>query len=128
MKQKFIDVMCIECKEAIYNPLCPRCLSREIAEWLGSRCEIRNIILEDIKKVLKATRAHSPLSKVEFQRCIKCKNKTAALCPYCFTERIYNRLKKERAGRKILKEFLEFFNFDFEHTYLAREAERLGVL
>lgn len=32
------------------------------------------------------------------------------------------------AHREILKEFLQFFNYDFEHTGYTKDAEELGVI
>ena len=60
--------------------------------------------------------------------CIKCKDKRAAVCPYCFTDFVLMELKKIRANRIVLKEFLEFFNFDFDHDGYSKEAEKLGII
>jgi len=37
-------------------------------------------------------------------------------------------LKKIKVNKAILKEFLEFFNYDFEHTGYSKDAEELGAI
>jgi len=64
----------------------------------------------------------------ESTRCIKCGNKTASVCPYCFTDKVLEELKKLEVNKIILREFFEFFNYDFEHTGYSKEAEELGVI
>lgn len=59
--------------------------------------------------------------------CIKCKNNSAIVCPYCFTEYVLQELKKLEANKIVLKEFFVFFNFDFDHTGYYDEGEKLGV-
>jgi hypothetical protein len=60
--------------------------------------------------------------------CVSCGKPRATLCPYCFTNFVFNQLKKENVNRQILREFLQFFNYDFEHTGYSEEAEKLGVI
>jgi len=64
----------------------------------------------------------------ESTRCIKCLNKRAAVCPYCFTERVLYELKNIGSSGYVIKEFFMFFNFDFEHTGYSKEAEKLGLI
>lgn len=122
-RERFYE--CLECQEPVSNPLCHICLAKQVDAWLSNYpSEIRNRIIGNLKGYVKKTRNID----VEALRCIACNKKTAALCPYCFTNHVFNELKKMKVARMILKEFLQFFNYDFEHVGYSREAERLGVI
>ena len=117
---------CLECKEAVYNPICPACLALQVEAWLASYPykELRNKILAEIKDYVKKT--NNLAGKAT--QCIACRKAKASLCPYCFTNYVFNLLKKMKISKIILKEFLQFFNYDFEHTGYSKEAEKLGVI
>jgi len=116
--------ICEVCGDAVINPICPVCITTELEAWLtlypNLRHELTKLLegyLEDINnKVNDAT------------ACIKCKNKRASVCPYCFTEHVLGELKTLEVNHIVLKEFFEFFNFDFNHTGYSKEAEELGVI
>ncbi len=114
---------CIECKEGIFNPICPFCLAQEIKAWLdqANNKKLRRIVMQEIRKILN----NSFISTFISNKCIKCKNYTSFMCPYCFTEKIYNAIKNSKIKNKkrIREEFLTFFNFDFEHTGYGKELE-----
>ncbi len=116
--------LCDVCSIAVTNPICPSCMTEEVEAWLTLYPDLRNQILPRLDHYLKKIE-DKPFDST---RCIKCKSKKAAVCPYCFTENVLNELKRIKANRIILKEFLQFFNFDFEHTEYSQEAERLGVI
>jgi hypothetical protein len=116
--------MCDICSEAVTNPLCPNCLSTEIEAWLTLYPDLRKKLLPKLNLFLNQIE-HKPFSSTV---CIKCNNKRASLCPYCFTDKVLNELKKLHANKIVLKEFFQFFNFDFDHTGYSYEAEKLGVI
>ena len=116
--------MCDVCSEAIINPLCPFCLNTEIEAWLTFYPNLGEELLPRIKKYLHQINNFSRNSTA----CIRCNSKRASVCPYCFTEFVLDELKKIHASRIILKEFFQFFNFDFDHTGYSKEAERLGLI
>lgn len=64
----------------------------------------------------------------ESTTCVACNKPTATICPYCFTNYVFILLKCMHTHRQILKEFLQFFNYDFDHTGYTKEAEKLGVI
>ena len=118
--------MCLECKEAVHNPLCPKCLAGEMHAWLENKPEkIKQLADLEIKKLLLTAKENPELFNVEFQQCLKCSEKTVSLCPYCFVELVYRKIKKHNVDKEILKEFVQLFNFNFGDTYLHREAEKL---
>ena len=98
--------MCDICGVAVTNPLCPVCLTTEISAWLTLYPNLRKELLPKLQKYLLKIE-----EKINSTQCIKCRNKRASLCPYCFTEHVLTELKKVNASKIILKEFLEFFNF-----------------
>ncbi len=115
-----INNLCLECDEAIFNPICPRCLSKEIKQWtINKNKEVKNLVKEEIKTILRFA--------LDKKGCLVC-GRDVFLCPYCFTERIYLRMKNEKIPRSILKEFLDFFNFDFDHTGYSKDMEKLGLI
>jgi len=132
MLQKFNNIAserfyeCLECHEAVYNPICQTCLASQVEAWLASYPykETREKILFKIKEYVRKTNNLAGKST----ECIACRKARASLCPYCFTEHVFNLLKKLKVNRIMLKEFLMFFNYDFEHTGYSKEAERLGVI
>lgn len=115
--------MCDVCSEAVTTPLCPFCLTTEIEAWLTLYPNLRQELLPRIKRYL--LRVENNLNPTI---CVKCQDNTAFVCPNCFTEFVLGELKKISANRIVLKEFFEFFNFDFDHTDYFKEAEKLGVI
>jgi len=116
--------VCDVCSEAVTNPICPACITEEIQAWLTLYPNLRNELIPKLQEYLRMIDERV----IESSQCIKCKDKRAAVCTYCFTEKVLDELKKINTNNLILKEFLEFFNFDFYHTGYSREAERLGVI
>ena len=123
-RERFYE--CLECKEPVFNPLCQSCLTFQIEVWLSSvsSYSLKNEILAKIKDYVDKTNNLAGSST----RCVVCGKPRASLCPYCFTNYVFTLLKKMQVNRIILKEFLQFFNYDFEHVGYSREAERLGVI
>lgn len=116
--------LCDICSVAVTNPLCPSCLATEIEAWLTLYPNLRRELLPKLRNYLNMVEDRIQDST----QCIKCGNKTASICPYCFTDIVLKELKKLQANSIILKEFFEFFNFDFDHTGYSKEAEKLGVI
>lgn len=108
----YANVVCQECGEAIYNPLCPFCISGEVDAWLENKDkDTKKTVKREIKKILG--RGEHLIS--ESVRCVSCNRNSAFLCPYCFTEILFYRLEENKVSKKLLKEFVVFFDFDFEH-------------
>jgi len=116
--------MCNVCSQAITNPLCPTCLTTEIQAWLTLYPDLRRQLLPKLFRYLHITEE----TLKDSTACLKCRNKRASVCPYCFTDYVLKQLKKINVNRIILKEFFEFFNFDLDHTGYSEEAEKLGVI
>jgi len=116
--------LCDVCSVAVTNPLCPACLALEIEAWLTLYPDLRKQVLPSIKRYINKSDEKS----IDSTLCIKCGNKTASVCPYCFTNQVLTELKKLEVNKIILTEFFEFFNFDFDHTGYSEEAEEIGAI
>ena len=115
---------CLVCDEAVYNPLCQACLEKQIEAWLSSYPKIKAKLIPSLRKYLIAV--HNEMDGAI--TCVACKKNRAAVCPYCFTEYVFLKLKLLRADNVILREFLQFFNYDFDRTGYTEEADKLGML
>jgi hypothetical protein len=118
------DFLCDICGQAVTNPLCPVCLTTEIEAWLTLYPDLRSSLKPRLHKYLIRIKDRAN----ESTQCIRCNNKRASICPYCFTEHVLNELKKLHSNKIVLREFLQFFNFDLEHKGYSKEAEKLGVI
>lgn len=108
----YTEALCIACGEIIQNPICPECLGVEVEEWLEDKKRLPGLkkeIMSSIKNLVGRGKNIAGL------RCITCSHESAFICPYCFTEKVYRKLKLKKAGSEILMSFLETFNFDFSH-------------
>jgi hypothetical protein len=128
MIQKFptpeLHCVCNICSSTIIHPICQSCLKEEIHAWLTLYPSLGKEVLPHLKVFI-----HNIEKKGEDMiRCVTCKNKRAAICPHCFSEHTLQILKNIQANHIILKEFLEFFNFDFDHTAYSQEAEKYGAI
>jgi len=113
------EALCLECKEEIFNPICPECLSKSIMSWAISYPKVALKLNEDIKKYLQKNK------KFEGTKCIKCGKNSAYECPYCFTNYVLKKLKKATKDKRIIHEYLTYFDFDLEHTGYWNEKEML---
>ena len=107
------DARCFTCQEAIFNPICPSCIKKEVTVWLK---KISASLLEEFNNYI------SPFIKSQKNNtfCIICK-KTIDTCPYCFTEFIYKWIKVNHPN--LVESFLTFFNYDFDHTGYSKDIE-----
>jgi len=117
--------MCDSCSEAVTNPICPFCLATEIRAWLTLYPDLKHTLLPRIRAYLQRISNRITTYGTE---CIKCGDKRAYVCPYCFTDFVFRELQKINSNKLILQEFFEFFNFDLHHTGYTKEAEQLGVM
>jgi hypothetical protein len=122
-QEELSNSLCNQCNQAITNPLCHNCLGEDIESWLSFYPNLKRNLLPKIKKYIKQVN-NSALNAVN---CISCKNKKAALCPYCFTEGVFNILKKNKIDNQVIGDFLTIFNFDQEHEGYIKEAIKSGI-
>lgn len=116
---------CLVCKDAIYNPLCQNCLAEQIKVWLTSYSDLDKKLMPKLKQFLRDVHNETD----EGITCAVCKNKKAVVCPYCFTEFVLGQLKKLQVNKQIMREFLIFFDFDYDgQGYTGKDAENLGVM
>ena len=114
---------CMQCSQPITNPICHECLGNQIVSWLGLYPNIKKKMLPRIKNYVKEVSNNT----VESINCVACQKKKAALCPYCFTEGIFNMLKNNKIDRMVIMDFLSTFNFDLKHEGYIQEAIEVGL-
>jgi hypothetical protein len=100
-------IICPSCNEAITNPICHNCLGKGIFEWMSFYPNVKKKMFGKLKRYINEVN-NSAISSIN---CVSCKNKKAALCPYCFTEGILNLLKKNKVNESIVEDFISLFNF-----------------
>lgn len=116
--------LCDVCSEAITNPICPSCLTIEIQAWMTMYPSLNKELFPILNEYLEKIEDKS----TDSAECIKCNSNKVAVCPCCFTNYVLEQLRKIHANELVLKEFLEFFNYDFEHNVYTDDAEELGVI
>ena len=97
---------CVLCKENITNPLCPNCISDQVITWLK---EVKPEIVEELRQETKKL----DLGLFNKNECIKCKG-FMDICTYCYTEHVFEWLKKKHTSKNTENEFIKFFHFDLE--------------
>jgi hypothetical protein len=122
-EDNIINSLCMQCSEAITNPICHTCLGKEIEKWLSFYPNVKKNIMPHLKKYIRKVN-NSAFSAVD---CVSCRKRKAALCPYCFTEGILNLLKKNNVDKFVLGDFLSIFNFDMKHEGYIHEAIEEGL-
>ena len=121
-EQRFYE--CLVCQEAIYNPLCQNCLAEQVEVWLASYPDLSAKLKPALKTFIKEVHNEG----IEGINCVSCGSKKASVCPYCFTEFVIGQLKKLEVNKQVLREFLLFFDFDYDgQGYTGNEAKDLGV-
>jgi len=116
--------VCDMCSETVTNPICPECLAIEVQAWLTLYPDLEKTLVPRIKNYLINVDDRMPL---EGTTCIKCTKNNAFVCTFCFTNYILRELSTLESNEIIIKEFLQFFNFDFEDGEFSQLAKELGV-
>ena len=100
----YAHAICIECKEAISNPICPSCLEKEIIAWL-SESNLENSLIAQIKEKIALLIKQNKDRLDNAMLCIVCKKNKSFVCPGCFSRYIYNALRNPK-----IKHFLPFLS------------------
>jgi hypothetical protein len=87
---------CVECDEAITNPICPDCLAQRMQIAIG----------EKNKALAKAIRGINVEGKTE---CLFCQKKVG-ICPHCFSKDVFEYLEEKSSSLAQL--FQSQFNFE----------------
>lgn len=114
---------CFNCSEPITNPICHDCLTHAVFDWLNNYPNIKKMVSKKIKSYKKKVDD----LVIHSINCVSCNKKKAALCPYCFTEGVYNLLKKANIDQVVLGDFLSIFNFDLKHEGYIQDAIDEGL-
>jgi len=123
IQQAYEGYSCIQCSQPITNPICHECLGRQITNWLSLYPSIKKKFQPKLKKYL--TDVHNNV--MDGVNCASCQKHQAALCPYCFTEGIFDLLKRSKIDRMVVMDFLSTFNFDLKHEGYIQDAIKEGL-
>jgi hypothetical protein len=110
---------CVLCSENINQPLCHECLASQVKTWLTYYPDIKKKVSPKINSFVKEVEDLI----VETSACVACNKNKAALCPYCFTDKVYRILKKSKISPMVIGDFIATFNFDLDHTGYTLEEE-----
>ena len=113
---------CLDCGEPIQNLLCPNCISKHFEQWISQHPGLKKKTIPKLKKYLKFHNKYN-----DYPKCSACGKPICYSCPYCFTEYLFDLLKENNANQKILADFFELFNYDFEHWGYSQEIDKLGI-
>ena len=113
----------MQCSEPITNPICHGCLGNQIFKWLKFYPDVRKKMLPKLRSYIKEIDNNI----INSLNCAACSKEKAALCPYCFTEAVYNLLRKNKVDRMITMDFLSTFNFDLKHEGYILDAAKEGL-
>jgi len=105
--------LCVECEEAITNPVCPECLAEGIAAWAGEHAG--PAVATAVFNVTE-----SLAYRMGSTNCIKCRT-PMGLCTYCYTNALIDVLKSHPV---LLAQFLYFFSFDLEKQGYERDLQK----
>lgn len=98
---------CLECNQAILNPIGPRCILKEVSTWFENQKIPSKKILKEINNYLEKNKNFEEDSET----CIKCGKKNVYVCPSCFINFISEILEKERVSNEIIAEFEKTFEY-----------------
>jgi hypothetical protein len=105
---------CVICDEAITNPICPDCLSRQVTYWAHeNNSSIMPVLVRVGDSVKEFT--HDNTS------CVICK-KDMNVCPHCYCSEIYSWLIESR-HRRMSKKFLKHFNYELDYRFDLKTAK-----
>jgi hypothetical protein len=100
------DEFCDDCTRRMVNPLCPSCLTTEIHAWMTLYPDLKTLLFPRVNEYLR-TISHRITSYG--MRCVKCGEHNAVVCPHCFSDFVFDELKKINAGPLVVQEFSDFF-------------------
>ncbi|MBI4148860.1 hypothetical protein HY491_00270 [Candidatus Woesearchaeota archaeon] len=89
--------VCVQCDEAITNPICTRCLGQEMEAWMRERDES---LLPRIELTTMSFAAYTH----EVTRCILC-GKRMSVCAHCVVEEAADALGREEVAEELREQF-----------------------
>ncbi len=87
-KHQVWDTTCVNCRQAITNPVCPDCMEQEVVEWAVTEC--RSLVSR-----LRGTIYKNVTEDNADTKCILCGNRME-LCTYCVKKDVLDFLSTDR--------------------------------
>jgi len=107
--------VCVLCRDVITNPVCADCLEVEITTWLN---EVRSDLVDEFRSISNDFK----LNTFDSSKCVICGN-SMSICAYCYTEHILSWLLDKIQDTDLIREFMQFFNFDLEHQGYEKQLK-----
>lgn len=99
---------CVVCEEAITNPVCIECLTKEIRQWLGEKkASLIPLFMERVEMFESYNH--------ETTDCIIC-NSNMNVCPHCVCMEVYNWLSEDY--KEYAEEYLDLFNYELKQCLM----------
>ncbi|MCF7866499.1 hypothetical protein K9M18_03650 [Candidatus Woesearchaeota archaeon] len=111
---------CVTCGQQITNPLCPERLAEQMSVWLAETKPELMVALNN--------KTEDFLNRPSGDDFCVVTGKRMDICPYCYTEHIFDWLVSLKLGFNILEEYLIFFHFDEGRLGYWKKAEELGII
>ena len=100
-------LVCDKCHQEITNPICPKCLGREIKIWLKEKSPKMQRIVGPYSRF--------PSAKGIFcGKCIFCGDEIG-ICAHCVTKDVYLKLIEKKP--KLGEEFISCFNYELREDF-----------
>jgi len=103
-----VTSMCTSCVQAVTNPLCPYCFTKQVMLWLRDK-KIERYQMHLIKQGFKKLLNESEETPSDVH-CILCGSYKVNLCTYCFTNKALRILEKVLKEGQVLEDFEDDFN------------------
>lgn len=113
----------VNSKPILDSALCHNCLHKEILNWLELYPSVKKKIAKNISNYLGEVE-----NNVQDITCACCKKNYAALCPYCFSEGVFNVLKQKKVDLMVIMDYLSTFRFDENHENYMRNLKQKEVV
>ena len=110
---------CVTCGQQITNPLCPERLAEQMKTWLA---ETKPELISALDN-----RTEDFLDKPSGRDTCIVTGKKMDVCPYCYTEHIFDWLTSLNLNSELITQYLTFFHFDEGRLGYWQRAEQLGI-
>jgi hypothetical protein len=110
-RQGGMQNLCTKCSQVITNPVCERCHTSELKQWL------RDLNIGAIPRKLVLDKVAKEMTPETFNddMCIVCGEETLSTCSYCFFLTVARVLKEMNFPDRVVARFLEVFNYRHGH-------------
>ncbi|MFP4045684.1 MAG: hypothetical protein ACLFS3_01350 [Candidatus Aenigmatarchaeota archaeon] len=112
--ENYESLLCENCVEQIFHPICIDCLEKEVVKWLRINAPFMIPDFRDYSQDLKDLLLENTEDE-QLESCIICgEKKHIVLCTYCYIRETYHYLRQ--FSPMVADEMTTTLNFDFQNT------------